>query len=148
MGGDRDGHPFVTPEITKETIRSLRSSLIRLYERDVENLYDILSSSEQVVPVSSSLSNWIGRNKHILQASGNSVRVESSEAYRLALRILFAKLGFTKRTGRIRSQQRICRRPQPHPGKSFQKHGCKRFRNVHYTADSEGSCIPLFFCTA
>ena len=97
MGGDRDGHPFVTPEITKETIRSLRSSLIRLYERDVENLYDILSSSEQVVPVSSSLSNWIGRNKHILQASGNSVRVESSEAYRLALRILFAKLGFTER---------------------------------------------------
>ena len=96
MGGDRDGHPFVTPEITRQTVTTLRTSLIQLYLRDIGQLYDLLSPSEQIVPVSPTLAQWIGRNKRLLQNRGDSSRIEPSEAYRLSLRILHTKLGLTE----------------------------------------------------
>lgn len=37
-GGDRDGNPFVTTEITRKTAQLLRSSVIRNYYRDVRKL--------------------------------------------------------------------------------------------------------------
>ena len=33
IGGDRDGHPFVTPEVTAETLYTLRANAIRLHRR-------------------------------------------------------------------------------------------------------------------
>ena len=94
VGGDRDGHPFVTPEVTRQTVLTLRKSLLRLYMRDIESLYDTLSSSERVRPVPPSFSRWISRNRHITGESHSS-RVEPSESYRVALRIIHAKLART-----------------------------------------------------
>ena len=37
-GGDRDGNPFVTTEITRKTAQLLRSSVIRNYYRDIRKL--------------------------------------------------------------------------------------------------------------
>ena len=37
-GGDRDGNPFVTPDITRKTADSLRFSILRNYYRDIRKL--------------------------------------------------------------------------------------------------------------
>jgi len=95
VGGDRDGHPFVTPGVTRETVLTLRKSLMGLYRRDVEGLYEVLSSSERVVPVLPSFARWIGRHRRLL-ANGVSARNEPSESYRLALRIIHARLTLTE----------------------------------------------------
>lgn len=46
IGGDRDGHPFVTPKITKETIILHKKHILSLYKADINELISILSSSE------------------------------------------------------------------------------------------------------
>lgn len=46
IGGDRDGHPFVTPKITKETIILHKKHILELYKNDINELISILSSSE------------------------------------------------------------------------------------------------------
>ncbi len=36
IGGDRDGHPFVTAEVTHSTLESLRKHAVKLYRRELE----------------------------------------------------------------------------------------------------------------
>jgi phosphoenolpyruvate carboxylase len=45
MGGDRDGNPFVTPEVTREVCFLSRWMAFQLYERDLKSLHDDLSIS-------------------------------------------------------------------------------------------------------
>lgn len=49
IGGDRDGHPFVTPEVTRETIILHKKHILKLYKNEVENLISIMSSSELII---------------------------------------------------------------------------------------------------
>ncbi|MEO0452683.1 MAG: phosphoenolpyruvate carboxylase [Verrucomicrobiota bacterium] len=46
VGGDRDGHPGVTPEVTKNTLRILRQNAIQVHLRDLEQLPSKLSLSD------------------------------------------------------------------------------------------------------
>jgi phosphoenolpyruvate carboxylase len=43
MGGDRDGNPFVTLDITEGTLREQKNRVLKLYATAVENLYGHLS---------------------------------------------------------------------------------------------------------
>ena len=45
VGGDRDGHPFVTPQLTRETLKLHRKKAIRLHLRELKNLAHELSIS-------------------------------------------------------------------------------------------------------
>lgn len=47
VGGDRDGHPFVTAEVTKQTVISLKKHILNLYHQDVRSLIPIISNSER-----------------------------------------------------------------------------------------------------
>ncbi len=47
IGGDRDGNPFVTPEVTVETIRLLRSAALRIHMTALLELGQRLSSSDR-----------------------------------------------------------------------------------------------------
>lgn len=53
VGGDRDGHPFVTAEVTQETLLELRRNALQLHARDLQNLAARLSFSanRSAVPV-------------------------------------------------------------------------------------------------
>lgn len=55
IGGDRDGNPFVTPEVTRDAIRMARTHLLAYYRRKLERVIDLLTSSAQQVPVSKAL---------------------------------------------------------------------------------------------
>ncbi|MFO0034210.1 MAG: phosphoenolpyruvate carboxylase, partial [Planctomycetota bacterium] len=45
VGGDRDGHPLVTAEVTRETLQELRQSALRLIRQELVQLVKLLSVS-------------------------------------------------------------------------------------------------------
>lgn len=49
IGGDRDGNPFVTPDVTIETMRIMRSAALGFLEHRLTELAGRLSVSEQMV---------------------------------------------------------------------------------------------------
>ena len=55
IGGDRDGNPYVTPEVTRDAIRLARGHLLLYYQRRLDELIDLLTTSAQQIGVSEAL---------------------------------------------------------------------------------------------
>jgi phosphoenolpyruvate carboxylase len=55
IGGDRDGNPFVTPEVTRDAIQLARGHLLLYYQRQLDVICDLLTTSAQQIGVSGAL---------------------------------------------------------------------------------------------
>src|SRR5215475_2351724 len=55
IGGDRDGNPFVTPQVTRDAIQLARGHLLLYYQSRLEEIIDLLTTSAQQMPVSEEL---------------------------------------------------------------------------------------------
>src|SRR5579863_10513082 len=55
IGGDRDGNPFVTPEVTRDAVQLARGHLLLYYQTRLEEIIDLLTTSGQQMPVSAEL---------------------------------------------------------------------------------------------
>jgi phosphoenolpyruvate carboxylase len=55
IGGDRDGNPFVTPDVTRGAIQLARGHLLLYYQSRLDEIIDLLTSSAQQLPVSEEL---------------------------------------------------------------------------------------------
>ena len=55
IGGDRDGNPFVTPSVTRDAVHLARGHLLLYYQRRLDEITDLLTSSAQQVAVSDAL---------------------------------------------------------------------------------------------
>jgi phosphoenolpyruvate carboxylase len=55
IGGDRDGNPFVTPEVTRAGLQLARGHLLLYYQRQLDLIIDLLTSSAQQRPVSEAM---------------------------------------------------------------------------------------------
>ncbi len=55
IGGDRDGNPFVTPEVTRDAIQLARGHLLLYYQAQLDGIIDLLTTSAQQRPVSDDL---------------------------------------------------------------------------------------------
>jgi phosphoenolpyruvate carboxylase len=55
IGGDRDGNPFVTPQVTRDSIQLARGHLLVYYQRQLQEIIDLLTTSAQQRPVSDAL---------------------------------------------------------------------------------------------
>ena len=55
IGGDRDGNPFVTPQVTRDAIRLARAHLLSYYQGQLKQIMELLTTSAQQMPVSEAL---------------------------------------------------------------------------------------------
>jgi phosphoenolpyruvate carboxylase len=55
IGGDRDGNPLVTPEVTRAALQLAREHLLLYYQRRLDAIIDLLTTSAQQRPVSQEL---------------------------------------------------------------------------------------------
>src|SRR5580658_5807949 len=104
IGGDRDGNPFVTPEVTRAALQLARGHLLLYYQRQLDLIIDLLTSSAQQRPVSDALLERL--RAYIAQVHTPEAQVFGSqyefEYYRRFVICLKARIQRTlERTGEI-----------------------------------------------
>jgi phosphoenolpyruvate carboxylase len=93
VGGDRDGHPFVTPGITQETLLLHRNCALSLIQTQLLSLAGKLSVSALSNPVPFLLSEAIEKKSKALGQSGeNAVRRNHYEPWRQYVSLILLQL--------------------------------------------------------
>ncbi|MCA0171857.1 phosphoenolpyruvate carboxylase [Bacillus sp. RAR_GA_16] len=90
IGGDRDGNPFVTPEVTWNTLIRQREVVISKYKESVKNLMRQLSQSTNRISICSELMESIEEDKR--QLPNAKEWGVPHEAYRVKLAYVLEKL--------------------------------------------------------
>ncbi len=93
VGGDRDGHPFVTASVTDETLRELRAAALDLLRQHLVELTIRLSLSEYLQTPPAAFLAWIDETALTLGASGNRALARNvDEPWRQAVNLMLARL--------------------------------------------------------
>ena len=93
IGGDRDGHPFVTVDITQNTLLNNKKQIIGLYQADLEQLHTSLSPSLNVIPVSKELAKSLIADSTVLgENTEDRIPRDPTEVYRAKLMLIGRKL--------------------------------------------------------
>ncbi|MEM1355319.1 MAG: phosphoenolpyruvate carboxylase [Planctomycetota bacterium] len=93
IGGDRDGNPFVTPAVTRETLNRLRRAIIAKHIAQCDTLFNVLSISDKHHPVSDAVRALIERGLASFPELRDRVdQVAQGESYRKLLLIVRARL--------------------------------------------------------
>ncbi len=98
IGGDRDGNPFVTAEVTLTAIHDARARLLLHYQQSVQELISLLTSSSQQVAASKDLLARLEEYLRPLQTSGEQQRFAAHfefENYRRFAACIGARLAGT-----------------------------------------------------
>lgn len=93
MGGDRDGHPYVTVDLTKETLLNNKNQILNLYLRDLPPLYTSLSSSLNIIKADKKLQQSVENEIKLLDTRiSDGIMRDPSEVYRTKLLLISEKL--------------------------------------------------------
>jgi phosphoenolpyruvate carboxylase len=105
IGGDRDGNPNVTPEITRRAVQAHRALALRQHIRSVRRLRRELSQSVRLVGVSKDLLRSLEADRAEIPPDEENLRTYRFEPYRLKLwlmeRRLRSTLGLAKTGGQV-----------------------------------------------
>ncbi|MBF9134948.1 phosphoenolpyruvate carboxylase [Plantactinospora sp. S1510] len=98
IGGDRDGNPFVTPQVTRDVLLIQYEHGIQATEAAMESLINEISVSRRLRGVSLDLSASLAKDLDALpEVPARFRRVNAEEPYRLKARCIRAKLANTRR---------------------------------------------------
>ncbi|MEF3274940.1 MAG: phosphoenolpyruvate carboxylase [Chloroflexus sp.] len=93
MGGDRDGNPFVTPEVTVETVRLMRSAMLNYLITSIDRLITDLSQSIQQVQVDQAILDRIDAYQQLMpEAAATQNPHYRCEPYRQLCHFIQARL--------------------------------------------------------
>ena len=97
IGGDRDGNPFVTTEVTEGALREQATRVITRYMQDVDRLYHLLSPSTNRVQISTKLADSIAEDwKLVPEEEAGKIERFATEPYRQKLIMMFRRLAATR----------------------------------------------------
>jgi phosphoenolpyruvate carboxylase len=112
IGGDRDGNPYVSADVTMQVLTMQHEHGIRGAEREVTLLADELSVSGRVAGVSDELRDSLAADlERLPEIPSRYLRVNAEEPYRLAVRCIQAKLANTR--------HRLARGGAHEPGRDY-----------------------------
>ncbi|HYO93149.1 MAG TPA: phosphoenolpyruvate carboxylase [Polyangiaceae bacterium] len=98
VGGDRDGNPFVTPEITLAAMRRTSYALLARYRRRLEELVGHLSISDRLTPAPEELRGSLEADKALLPAVWEAnQRRDAHEPMRLKLTFMAERVEALRR---------------------------------------------------
>ncbi len=98
VGGDRDGHPFVTPEFTASTLRLHRASVLRMIRSQLTDLAAKLSFSSYRVAIPQHFIDEIEAEARVLGEKGQAALDRNpSEPLRQFMNLLLLRLEHTIR---------------------------------------------------
>ena len=93
VGGDRDGNPNVTPEITLEVLEFQRSRALRILIQEVEQLSAELSVSDIVAEVSAELLSQLDADRAVFPAvTARFDKLSGGEPYRMRCGVIHQRL--------------------------------------------------------
>jgi phosphoenolpyruvate carboxylase len=93
IGGDRDGNPFVTPEVTRKTLVHLRKAIIQKHAVLCRHMARVLSISDKHHPVNDAVRAIIDEARTKWPALKDSIdQISPHESYRRALRVIRHRL--------------------------------------------------------
>ena len=97
IGGDRDGNPNVTPEITEEAVVLQAGHAIRTTIAAMNRLRQMLSVSTRIAGATPELSASVENDlKNIPEFEGRFLRLNAQEPYRLKATAIVHRLAFTR----------------------------------------------------
>ena len=89
VGGDRDGHPLVTPETTEFSLRQYREASLRLLASSLEKLASRLTLSRKYHGIPPELEKWIGDwRKRVEPEIQSTVGIYQEEPWREAVLLM------------------------------------------------------------
>lgn len=93
VGGDRDGNPFVTPEVTVEAVKHLRISALKAHIKAIEELSSRLSPSDRLAPITTELAASIARDESLFPDLAERINTQIwHERYRQKCNYIHEKL--------------------------------------------------------
>lgn len=96
VGGDRDGHPLVTAEVTRATLRDLRQHALDLVQRQLTELARQLSLSERLQPAPARVTSTVAALAEELGEVGRqAVDRNPEEPWRQLINLMLARLPLT-----------------------------------------------------
>jgi phosphoenolpyruvate carboxylase len=116
VGGDRDGNPFVTPEITVATARRASHVILGRYEVALEDLTRRLSLSAAIAPPTPALMKSLEYDQKLLPLIWKKNRKRNAdEPLRLKLSFMSARIEATRRLVASRDAGRAKKEPAAYP---------------------------------
>jgi phosphoenolpyruvate carboxylase len=98
IGGDRDGNPNVTPEVTAEALGLMREQCLRMLEARVELLAGRVSLSERVVGAAEGLDRVLGEGEaRFPELAERLAELNPEEPYRRAFTFVRERVRVTRR---------------------------------------------------
>ena len=90
VGGDRDGHPLVTPETTQTSLQHYRAASLRLLGSSLEKLASRLTLSRRYHGIPSELDKWlVDWRKRVGAEKADAVSIYQEEPWREAILLIY-----------------------------------------------------------